>query len=64
MPPCLTLSIIRYISKFKRAIQGKELYPPLHLGVRAIEKGVSGSSLTTVTNNIYIYIYIYIYKDP
>ena len=33
------------------AIQGKELDPPLHLGVVAIEKGALGSPSTTVANN-------------
>ena len=39
MPPCLTLSIIRYGSRVSEAIQGKELHPPLHLSVVVIVKG-------------------------
>ena len=31
---------------------GKELCPPLHLGVVAIEKRASGSPSTTVANNL------------
>ena len=46
MSPCLTLSIIRYDSRVSEAIQGKELYPPLHLGIVAIEKGVFRSPST------------------
>ena len=38
MPPCLTLSIIRYESRVSGAIQGKEFYLPLYLGVVANEK--------------------------
>ena len=46
--PCLTLSNIRYVSS--GAIQRKELRPPLHLGVVAIEKGVFWSPSPTVAN--------------
>ena len=46
MPPCLTLSIIMYVSRVSGASQEKKLYPPLHLGVVAIEKGAFGSPLT------------------
>ena len=67
MPPCLTLSIIRYGSRVKWSNPGKGVVPSLKLGVVAIEKGVFGSPLTTVANftllYIYIYIYIYIYTD-
>ena len=60
VPPCLTLSIIRYGSKLGGAIQGKELCPTLHLGVVVNEKGDFWLPLTTVTNfTLYIYIYIY-----
>ena len=38
MPPCLTLSFIRYGSRVKWSNPGKELCPPLHIGVVAIEK--------------------------
>ena len=48
------------------AIQGKELRPPLHLGVVVIEKGAFESTSPIVANFTYyymytIYIYIYIY---
>ena len=39
------------------AIRGKELRPPLHLGVVAIEKGAFWSPSTAVANFTYIYIY-------
>ena len=39
IPPCLTLSIIRYVSRVKWR---KEWRPPLHLSVVAIEKGAFG----------------------
>ena len=54
--PCLTLRIITYGSRVSSAIPGKEKYPPLHLGVTAIEKGALDYGQPT-----YIYIYIYIY---
>ena len=50
MSPCLTLSIIRYRSRVKWSNQGKELHPPLHLGVVAIEKGAFRSFSTSVAN--------------
>ena len=50
MPPCLTLSIIRYGSRVKWS-------NPLHLGVVAIEKGAFKSPSTMVINFTY-YIYI------
>ena len=53
MPPCLTLSIIRYGSRVKWSNPGKELRPPLHLGVVAIEKGAFGSPSTMVANFTY-----------
>ena len=37
-------------------IQGKELCPPLHLGVVAFKKGAFGSLLTMVTKFTYGYI--------
>ena len=53
MPPCLTLSIIRYGSKVKRSNPGKE--------VVAVEKRAFGSPSITVTNfTLIIYIHIYI----
>ena len=42
MPFYLTLSIISGV------IQGKEMHPPLHLGVVAFEKGALGSPSTKV----------------
>ena len=42
IPLCLTLSIIRYISRVKWSNPGKGVTPPLHLGVVAIEKGAFG----------------------
>ena len=67
MPPCLTLSIIRYGSRVKWSDPEKGVVTSLHLSVVAIEKGTFGSSSTLVTNFtyfIYIYIYIYIYISP
>ena len=50
MPPCLTLSIIRYGSRVKWSNPGKGVRPPLHLGVVAIEKGAFWSPSTMVAN--------------
>ena len=36
MPSCLPLSIIRYVSRVSRVVQGKESHHPLHFGVVAI----------------------------
>ena len=55
IPPCLTLSIIRYGSRVKWSNLGKGVVPSLHLGVVAIEKGAFRSSLTTVTNFTTLY---------
>ena len=52
--PCLTLSIIRYVSKVKWSNPGKGVAAPLHLGVVAIEKGAFGSPSTMVTNFSYL----------
>ena len=49
MPPCLTLSIIRYGSRVSGAIQGKELHLTPYLSVVAIEKGAFGSPSITVS---------------
>ena len=61
MPPCLTLSIIRYGSRVKwsnpRKGVGKGATPSLHLGVVAIEKGALGSPSTMVANFTYFFIY-------
>ena len=48
MPPCLTLSIIRYGSRVGGAIQKKEYHPTLHFGVVAIEKRAFRVPLTTI----------------
>ena len=61
MCPCLRLSILKYGSRARGAIQEKEKHLPLYLGVVAIEKGVWRLSSTMVSQLIYIYIYIYIY---
>ena len=52
MPPCLTLSIIRYGSRVKWSNPGKGVAHPLHLGIVAIEKEAFGSPSTTVSNFI------------
>ena len=54
IPPCLTLSIIRYKLRVSREIQWKEWQPLLHLSVVAIEKVTLDYGQPT-----YIYIYIY-----
>ena len=46
IPPGLTLSIIRYISRVKWRNPGKGVHPPLHLGAVTIEKGAFGSPST------------------
>ena len=57
MPPCLTLSIIKYRSRVKWSSPGiGELRPSLHLGVVANEKGAFKSPLTTVANFTYFYL--------
>ena len=50
MPPCLTLSIIRYGSRVKWSNPKKGVHPPLHLGLVVIEKGAFGSPSTMVAN--------------
>ena len=50
MPPCLTLSIIRYGSRVKWSNPEKGVAPPLHLGVVAIEKGAFGPISAKVAN--------------
>ena len=72
IPTCLTLNIIRYVSRVEWIIQGKEKSPSPYRCVAAIEMGTIGSPLTTVVNitihththtHTHIYIYIYIYID-
>ena len=54
IPPCLTLSIIRYESRVKWSNPRKGVAPsPKHLGVVAIEKGAFGSPSRTVANFTY-----------
>ena len=50
IPPCLTLSVIRYGLRVKWSNQGKEVAPSPHLGVVAIEKVALWSHSTTITN--------------
>ena len=57
MPPCLTLSIIRYRSRVKEAIQRKELHPLLHPSVVAIEKGAFGLPPTMVSELTKLFTY-------
>ena len=62
MPPCWTLSIIRYGWWVKGAIHGKQVRLPQHFRIVATENGAFGLPLSTVSQlTIYIYIYIYIY---
>ncbi len=58
MPPCLTLSIIKYGSRVKWSNPGKGVAPPLHIGVVAIEKGAFGSPSTNVANFTLLLHYI------
>ena len=49
-----------YGSRVNGAVQVKELHPPQHLSVVAIEKGdFESPSITIVQVHNYIYIYIY-----
>ena len=50
MPPCLTLSIIRYGSRVKWSNPGKGVAHTLHLGAVTIEKGTFESLSTRVAN--------------
>ena len=54
IPPCLTLSIISYVSGVKWNNSGKRVAPPRHLGVVAIEKEAFWSPSTTVANNFFL----------
>ena len=58
IPPCLTLSNIRYVSRVKWSNPGKGIAPSSHLGVVAIEKRTFWSPSTTVANFIIIIIII------
>ena len=55
MPPCLTLSIIRYASRVKWGNPGNGVVPSLHHGVVAIEKGAFESPSTMVANFTLLY---------
>ena len=55
---CLTLGIIRYVSRVKWCNQGKGVSPLLHLGVVSIKREAFRSPSTMVANFLYIYIYI------
>ena len=51
IPPCLTLSTVRYISRVKWSNPWK-----IHLGIVAIENGAFGSLSTRVENLIFTLI--------
>ena len=55
VPPCLTLSILRYVSNVSVAMQGKVSCPLLHLGVVAIEKEAFRLPSTLFTNFLYLH---------
>ena len=61
IPPCLTLSDIRYVSRVKRSNPGKRLAPSPTPLCRNYWKGSLLRSPTLLYLYIYIYIYIYIY---
>ena len=54
IPPCLTLSNIKYVTRIKWSNDGKGVAPHQHLGVVAIEMGAFWSPSTTVTNFNYM----------
>ena len=68
IPPCLTLSIIRYVSRVKWSNPGKGIAPSPILRCssywkRSLQVALNyGHQLYLITLYIYIYIYIYIYK--
>ena len=56
IPPCLTLSILMYVSRLKWSNPGKEVAPyRVHITVVAIIKGAFGSPLTKVANFTYLF---------
>ena len=61
IPPCLTLSMIWYVSRVKWTNPGKGVAPSPTPWCKAIKEGTFGSPLTPVANFPYLYIYIYIY---
>ena len=58
MPPCLTLSIIRWGFRIKRGNPGNGVAPSPHLGVVTIEKGTFGSPSTKVADFTFLLTYI------
>ncbi len=56
MPPCLTLSIIRYGQILKGKRNKTKLSISVFVSVVAIEKGAFGSPSTTVSNFTYFYL--------
>ena len=60
IPPCLTLSNIRYVSRVKWRNSGKGVVLSPIPGVVAIEKGAFWSPLTTVANVTYLLYVTYI----
>ena len=54
IPPCSTLSTIRYVSRVKWSNPGKGVMPSLHFCEVAIEKGTFRLPSITVANFIYI----------
>ena len=59
IPPCLTLSNIRYVSRVKWSNPGKGVRPSQYLGIVAIEKGAFWSPSTTVTNPNHTHTRVY-----
>ena len=57
VPPCLTHSIIKYVSRAKWSNPGKRVAPSPTPQIVAIETWLFGSPLITITS-LYIYIYI------
>ena len=56
MPPCFTLSLIRYGSRVKWSNPGKGEAPSPNPDVVAVGKGAFRSPLTTVANFTYLII--------
>ena len=62
MPPCLTLSIIRYRLRVSGTIQEKEKHPTLYYSVVAIEKGASSCPwLRSAMVNSQAYVFLCIH---
>ena len=60
IPPCLTHSIIRYVSRVKWSNPGKGVAPSPTPRVAAIEKGAFGSPSTKGRQ---LYLLYYLYKN-